>query len=71
MSMLKEEIRIVVNVIRREQIAEYNRHINIKVIIETAILTRDEIKKVCTIIERSGADFVKDIYRVWRKRCRA
>jgi deoxyribose-phosphate aldolase len=56
---VEREIKIVVNVIRREQIAEYNRHINIKVIIETAILTRDEIKKVCAIIERSGADFVK------------
>lgn len=56
---VEREIKIVVNVIRREQIAEYNRHIDIKVIIETAILTRDEIKKVCAIIERSGADFVK------------
>lgn len=56
---VEREIKIVVNVIRREQIAEYNRHINIKVIIETAMLTRDEIKKVCAIIERSGADFVK------------
>ncbi|NQT66087.1 MAG: deoxyribose-phosphate aldolase [Actinobacteria bacterium] len=56
---VEREIKIVVNVIRREQIAEYNRHINIKAIIETAILTRDEIKKVCAIIERSGADFVK------------
>lgn len=56
---VEREIKIVVNVIRREQIAEYNKHINIKVIIETAILTRDEIKKVCAIIERSGADFVK------------
>ncbi|MBA7585489.1 Deoxyribose-phosphate aldolase [subsurface metagenome] len=56
---VEREIKIVVNVIRREQIAEYNRHINIKAIIETSILTRDEIKKVCAIIERSGADFVK------------
>lgn len=56
---VEREIKTVVNVIRREQIAEYNRHIDIKVIIETAILTRDEIKKVCAIIERSGADFVK------------
>ena len=56
---VEREIKIVVNVIRREQIAEYNRHINIKAIIETSILTRDEIKKMCAIIERSGADFVK------------
>lgn len=56
---IEREIKIIVNVIRREQIAEYNKHINIKVIIETAILTRDEIKKVCAIIERVGADFVK------------
>ncbi len=56
---VEREIKIVVNVIRREQIAEYNKHINIKVIIETAILNRDEIKKVCSIIEKSGADFVK------------
>ena len=56
---IEREIKIIVNVIRREQIAEYNKHINIKVIIETAVLTRDEIKKVCAIIERAGADFVK------------
>ncbi len=56
---IEREIKIIVNVIRREQIAEYNKHINIKVIIETAILTRDEIKKVCAIIERASADFVK------------
>ena len=56
---VEREIKIVVNVIRREQIAEYNKHINIKIIIETAVLTKDEIKKVCSIIERSGADFVK------------
>jgi deoxyribose-phosphate aldolase len=56
---VEREIKIVVNVIRREQIAEYNKHINIKVIIETAVLTRDEIKKVCSIIEKSGVDFVK------------
>ncbi len=56
---IEREIKIIVNVMRREQIAEYNKHINIKVIIETAILTRDEIKKVCAIIERAGADFVK------------
>lgn len=56
---VEREIKIVVNVIRREQIAEYNRHIDIKIIIETSILTRDEIKKVCAIIEKSGADFVK------------
>jgi deoxyribose-phosphate aldolase len=56
---VEREIKIVVNVIRREQIAEYNKHINIKVIIETASLNRDEIKEVCSIIEKSGADFVK------------
>ncbi len=56
---VEREIKIVVNVIRREQIAEYNKHIDIKIIIETAALTKDEIKKVCAIIEKSGADFVK------------
>ncbi|MBN2073349.1 MAG: deoxyribose-phosphate aldolase [Actinobacteria bacterium] len=56
---VEKELGIIVNVIRREQIAEYNRHINIKVIIETGILSRDEIKQVSAIIERSGADFIK------------
>ncbi len=56
---IEKELSVLVSVIRREQIAEYNRHINIKVIIETGILTKDEIKKVSTIIEKSGADFIK------------
>ena len=56
---LERELSVLVSVIRREQIAEYNRHINIKVILETGILSKDEIKKVSSIIERSGADFIK------------
>jgi deoxyribose-phosphate aldolase len=56
---IEKELSVLVSVIRREQIAEYNRHINIKVIIETGILTKDEVKKVSTIIEKSGADFIK------------
>ena len=56
---IERELGVLVSVIRREQIAEYNRHINIKVIIETGILSKDEIKKVSSIIERSGADFIK------------
>ena len=56
---IERELSVLVSVIRREQIAEYNRHINIKVIIETGILSKDEIKKVSSIIERSGADFIK------------
>ena len=53
------ELSIMVSVIRREQIVEYNKHINIKVIIETGILSKDEIKKVSSIIGKSGADFIK------------
>jgi deoxyribose-phosphate aldolase len=56
---IEKELGIIVNVIRREQIAEYNRHINIKVIVETGILSRDEVKRVSAIIEKSGADFIK------------
>jgi deoxyribose-phosphate aldolase len=56
---LERELSVLVSVIRREQIAEYNRHINIKVILETGILSKDEVKKVSSIIERSGADFIK------------
>lgn len=56
---VERELSVLVSVIRREQIAEYNRHINIKVIIETGILSKDEVKKVSSIIERSGADFIK------------
>jgi len=58
-SYIEREIGIVVSVIRREQIAEYNKHINIKIIIETGSLTKEEIKKVCRIVEESGADFIK------------
>lgn len=56
---IERELSVLVNMIRREQIAEYNRHINIKIIIETGILSRDEVKKVSSIVERSGADFIK------------
>lgn len=56
---IEREIGIVVSVIRREQMAEYNKHINIKIIIETGNLTKEEVKKVCRIVEESGADFIK------------
>jgi deoxyribose-phosphate aldolase len=56
---VEKELGVLVSVIRREQIAEYNKHINIKIIIETGILSKDEVKKVSSIIERSGADFIK------------
>ena len=49
---IERELSVLVSVIRREQIAEYNRHINIKVIIETGILSKDEIKRVSSIIEK-------------------
>lgn len=58
-SYVEREIGIVVSVIRREQMAEYNKHINIKIIIETGSLTKEEIKKVCRIVEELGADFIK------------
>jgi len=56
---IEKELSVLISVIRREQIAEYNRHINIKIIIETGILSKDEIRKVSSIIERSGSDFIK------------
>lgn len=56
---IEKELGVLVNVIRREQIAEFNRHINIKFIIETGILSKDEIKRVSILIEKSGADFIK------------
>jgi deoxyribose-phosphate aldolase len=56
---VEKELLIIVNVIRREQMAEYNKHINIKVIIETGNLLKDEIKKVCKIVEDIGADFIQ------------
>ncbi len=56
---IERELSILVNVIRREQIAEYNRHINIKFIIETGLLSKDETKRVSILIEKSGADFIK------------
>ena len=56
---IEKEIRTVVNIIRREQMAEYNKNINIKIIIETGILTKEEVKRICVIGEESGADFIK------------
>ncbi|MCL5772626.1 MAG: deoxyribose-phosphate aldolase [Actinobacteria bacterium] len=58
-TFIEKELLIIVNVIRREQMAEYNKHINIKIIIETGNLLKDEIKKVCKIIEDIGADFIQ------------
>jgi len=58
-TFIEKEFLIIVNVIRREQMAEYNKHINIKIIIETGNLLKDEIKKVCKIIEDIGADFIQ------------
>lgn len=58
-TFIEKELLIIVNVIRREQMAEYNKHINIKVIIETGNLLKEEIKKVCKIIEDIGADFIQ------------
>lgn len=58
-TFIEKEFLIIVNVIRREQMAEYNKHINIKMIIETGNLLKDEIKKVCKIIEDIGADFIQ------------
>ncbi|MCJ7666125.1 MAG: deoxyribose-phosphate aldolase [Actinobacteria bacterium] len=56
---IEKELSVLISIIRREQIAEYNRHINIKIIIETGILSKDEIRKVSSIIEKSGSDFIK------------
>jgi deoxyribose-phosphate aldolase len=56
---IEREIGLIVSVIRREQMAEYNKHINIKFVIETGVLTKEEIKKVCKIVEESGADFIE------------
>jgi deoxyribose-phosphate aldolase len=56
---IEKEIGIIVSVIRREQMAEYNKHINIKIVIENGALEKDEVRKVCKIIEESGADFIK------------
>ena len=56
---LEREISIIVSVIRREQMAEYNKHINIKIVIEAGALVKDEIVKICRIVEDSGSDFIK------------
>jgi len=56
---IEKEMGTIVSVIRREQMAEYNKHINIKVIIETGILTGEEIKKVCRLLEGVKIDFIK------------
>ena len=56
---IEKEIGIIVSVIRREQMAEYNKHINIKIVLEAGALEKDEVKKICRIVEDSGADFIK------------
>ena len=56
---LEREISIIVSVIRREQMAEYNKHINIKIVIEAGALEKEEIVKICKIVEESGSDFIK------------
>jgi deoxyribose-phosphate aldolase len=58
-SYIEKEIGIIISVIRREQMAEYNKHINVKIVIENGSLTKEEVKKVCKIVEDSGADFIK------------
>jgi deoxyribose-phosphate aldolase len=58
-SYIEKEIGIIISVIRREQMAEYNKHINVKIVIENSSLTKEEVKKVCKIVEESGADFIK------------
>jgi len=58
-SYIEKEIGVIVSVIRREQMAEYNKHINIKIVIESGAMEKNEIKKVCKIVEELGADFVK------------
>lgn len=58
-SYIEKEIGVIISVIRREQMAEYNKHINIKIIIENGSLTKREVKKICKIVEESGSDFIK------------
>lgn len=56
---VEKEIGIIVSVIRREQMAEYNKHISIKIVIEAGALEKKEIINICKIVEGSGADFIK------------
>jgi len=56
---IEKEIGIIVSVIRREQMAEYNKHISIKIVIEAGALDKKEIIDICKIVEDSGADFIK------------
>lgn len=56
---IEKEISVIISVIRREQMAEYNKQINIKIVIEAGALEKEEIKKVCRLVEESGADFIK------------
>jgi len=58
-SYIEKEIGVIVSVIRREQMAEYNRQINIKIVIEAGALEKEEIIGICKIVEVSGADFIK------------
>lgn len=58
-SYIEKEIGVIISVIRREQMAEYNKQINIKIVIEAGALEKEEIIEICKIVEVSGADFIK------------
>ncbi len=40
----------------------------LKVIIETCLLTEEEKLQLCEVVSNSGADFIKNIHRFWRRR---
>ena len=52
--LVEEEIKEIANICHKR----YCR-ITLKVIIETCLLTEEEIRKMCEIIARSGADYIK------------
>ena len=52
--LVEEEIKEIANVCHKY----YGRAI-LKVIIETCLLTNDEIRKMCEIVAKSGADYIK------------
>ncbi|MBM3699373.1 MAG: deoxyribose-phosphate aldolase [Actinobacteria bacterium] len=58
-SYIEKEIGVIISVIRREQMAEYNKQINVKIVIEAGALEKEEIIEICKIVEVSGADFIK------------
>ena len=56
---VEDEIRAVCNICRASAKEVYEKHVVVKVIIETCLLTEEEKVKMCEIVAASDADYIK------------